>query len=797
MGTYGARQGHAEGRLEVGHVLFMDVVGYSKMMVEDQQQTIEELQKSVKELDEFRAASKDNRLIRLPTGDGMALVFFGDPEAPLRAAVELGRALRSLPAVKLRMGIHSGPVYRVEDINANMNVAGGGVNLAQRVMDCGDSGHILVSEESARFFAQVGEWADCLHNVGKTRVKHGLRLHLYSLIVSEAGNPKLPVKLRRERIRRRGAAAAVLTGLTAGLAALLWAMIRPPQRAPAYPAQLTTNSDKRPLHAAAISPDGKWLAYVEPKGIFVQEIESHQPKALPTPQGASLAGPDWWLAWFPDSTKLVVSGPSVNVRSESLWMFHPFVGPAPHEIAEGAISPTVSPDGTRIAFIDAETQRIIWSADPEGGDRRALSKAPEGHEFDSICWSPASGRLTFLELSHDDPKEDFIGTLDVAGHQTTVFKGEGLLSGPDEDFSGLAWVPDGRIVFVRANQKGSKQFSNIWAIRVDSRSGLPAGQSMRVTEEAAANHSSLSSTSDGKHLAFLRPKLHYNIYMGELVGVGRLASKAEELVSEESNNWVDGWTNDSKSVLFTSDRKGGTRDIFRKSVSGGDAEVIAGGDDVRAGPMALSGGASYLYWSWPKDFGDHPRRKNLTELRLPDGPPVYVLKNERTDSGVRCALGAPICLISDESKDGLNFSELDIQGRVERRPGSLKIPVGDGYDWDLSPDGRSIAAVHSDPSDNFVRILILADGATHQVSVPGWAELDRIAWAADGGGFYLAANPPKKAALLYVDLIGKVAVVWQSDSAYIDRLVPSPDGKHIAFTLGSTGESNAWLMERF
>ena len=292
MATDGTSEGQGERRLEVGHVLFMDVVGYSPLMIEEQHRTLEELQKAVKELKEFRTAAEANRLIRLPTGDGMALVFFGDPEAPLRTAVELSRSLRSHPSLKLRIGIHTGPVYRVEDINANLNVAGGGVNLAQRVLDCGDAGHILVSEDSARFFAQVGEWAGLLHDVGKTRVKHGVRLHLYSLFVSAVGNPKLPVKLRQERLRRRALASAVLAGLVVVLAVLLWiVIIKPRTRKPVFD-QLTTNPAKRPLNAAAISPDGRYLAYVDAKGIFVRDTQSREGKQLPTPEGTTLSSPN-------------------------------------------------------------------------------------------------------------------------------------------------------------------------------------------------------------------------------------------------------------------------------------------------------------------------------------------------------------------------------------------------------------------------------------------------------------------------------------------------------------------------
>ena len=382
MATFGTSEKQAERKLEVGHVLFMDVVGYSRLMIEEQHRTIEELQKTVRELDEFRAAAEAKRLVRLPTGDGMALVFFGDPEAPLRAAAELSRALWNQSSLKLRMGIHSGPVYRVEDINASMNVAGGGVNVAQRVMDCGDAGHILVSEEAAKFFAQVGKWADRLHDLGRTRVKHGVRLHLYSFYVSEIGNPDLPRKLRREKLRRRGMAGTVLLCVTVAVAVLLWRMKPPPP--PPVISPITTNAARVPLSAAAISPDNRYLAYVDATGLFVRYLQSGEPQKIPTPEGAALSSPDWDLAWFPDSSELLVSGPVAPEKLESLWLFHLGIGPPPRRIAEKAEYPSVAADGSQMAYIDAETERTIWVAGPEGDDPKRLLNAPQGNSFDSI-----------------------------------------------------------------------------------------------------------------------------------------------------------------------------------------------------------------------------------------------------------------------------------------------------------------------------------------------------------------------------------------------------------------------------
>ena len=188
--------------MEIAHVFFMDVVAYSKLPIARQMQVLNQLRDCVYKTQEFCRARAENQLISIPTGDGMALVFFGDPEAPVRCAEETSRALRNYPEIKVRIGIHSGPVHRFADINTNLNVVGGGINIAQRVMDCGDAGHILVSESLADVLSQTGEWCDHLHDLGKVRVKHNLKVHVRNLYTNEFGNSVLPKKVLWDRRRR-------------------------------------------------------------------------------------------------------------------------------------------------------------------------------------------------------------------------------------------------------------------------------------------------------------------------------------------------------------------------------------------------------------------------------------------------------------------------------------------------------------------------------------------------------------------------------------------------------------------
>ena len=185
--------------LEIAYVLFIDIVGYSKLVTSEQRRLLELLNQIVRESEHFRGAEAKGRLISVPTGDGMALVFYNTPEAPVQCALEVSSAASEHPEVKLRMGIHSGPVSGVVDVSGRSNIAGAGINIAQRVMDCGDAGHILVSKHMAEDLEQYGHWKRHLHDLGECEVKHGVRVSVANLYTEELGNPEVPQKFRHAR----------------------------------------------------------------------------------------------------------------------------------------------------------------------------------------------------------------------------------------------------------------------------------------------------------------------------------------------------------------------------------------------------------------------------------------------------------------------------------------------------------------------------------------------------------------------------------------------------------------------
>src|SRR5258705_2253111 len=199
-------------KFEIGHVLFIDIVGYSKLLITEQSERLQKLKEIVWGTEQFRLAQAEGKLLRLPTGDGGALVFRNNPEAPALCAMEISKELKRHPELQVRMSIHSGPVNEIMDLNAQANIAGASINIAQRVMDCGDAGHILLSRHVAEDLEQYPRWRSYLHDLGECEVKHGVRIGVVNLSGDGVGNATAPKKfetIKKHRAHVRWAAVAV------------------------------------------------------------------------------------------------------------------------------------------------------------------------------------------------------------------------------------------------------------------------------------------------------------------------------------------------------------------------------------------------------------------------------------------------------------------------------------------------------------------------------------------------------------------------------------------------------------
>src|SRR5216110_1468415 len=184
-------------KFDIGHVLFIDIVGYSKGLINEQSDSLQELKEIVRGTEQFRLAEAEGKVLRLPTGDGGALVFRNTPEAPVLCAMEIAKSLTRHPELRVRMGIHSGPVNEITDLNEQANIAGAGINIAQRVMDCGDAGHILLSKHVAGDLEHYPRWKSYLHELGECEVKHGHKISLANFHDGDVGNRSTPQKFKQ------------------------------------------------------------------------------------------------------------------------------------------------------------------------------------------------------------------------------------------------------------------------------------------------------------------------------------------------------------------------------------------------------------------------------------------------------------------------------------------------------------------------------------------------------------------------------------------------------------------------
>jgi Tol biopolymer transport system component len=343
--------------------------------------------------------------------------------------------------------------------------------------------------------------------------------------------------------------------------------------------------------------------------------------------------------------------------------------------------------------------------------------------------------------------------------------------------------------------------TNLWEIRVDTRTGKPIGKPRRITNWAGVSASNPSGTADGKQLAVSKYRGQWDVYVGELEANGHRLKNPRRLTLDEHDDYPGGWMPDSKAVLFLSDRNG-TWDIFKQALDQEAAELIVTGPDYKEKPVVSPDGSWILYLSRASPQSSATTPVRIMRVPTSGGAPQLVLEG-RGISGLACARSpSALCVFSEPSPDRkqLIFSAFDPsqEGRRELTRVNLKQPVT-GYGWDLSLDGSHLAFAQSDEREGRIQILPLAGGEVREVNVKGWNGLWRLFWAADGRGLFVSAAGGLGATLLYVDLEGRGQVIWQQRFPIINaeaRGIPSPNGRYLAVLAYAT-DSDVWMLENF
>jgi serine/threonine protein kinase len=573
--------------------------------------------------------------------------------------------------------------------------------------------------------------------------------------------------------------------------------------------QLTNNRSDNPVRTGAISPDGKYLAYADLKGIHAKLLDTGRTQSIPRPEALKGNPLEWEIVqWLPDSTSFLanLSPPSERYLDQhsSIWKFS-IAGAPPRKLRDDAEGWSVSPDG-HLVFFGANPggfgKREIWQMGPDGEQPLKLFESDENSAMIGVQWLEGGHRLGYLKLDKSGlayQSRDLRGGLPTTALSTTE----------NSSPSGL-WLPDGRIFNVLMEPSPNDYSCNIWGMRADIQTGELAEPPKRITNWTGFCIDVESVTADGKRLTFMEWAGEGTIDLADFQSRGARITSPTHLPRIGSNSRVSAWTDDSKAVIFLSKRNG-QWGIFRQLLNDYTAETIVASlpgyplftkGNLLAVPRTSPDGRLVLYAIYDKypiglehGYGSATLMQ-LMRVPVDGGRPQLVLRGHLYGPPSCARSPATVCAIAEQTQDlkQLIFTGFDpLQGRG-RELTRLQIDPSADYQWAISPDGTRIAV--SSNREGRINILHLGGLRPERLTVKGWSSLDRIAWAANTNGLFVSSLAPDSSVLLYVDLRSNAHVLWKQEGGVATWGIPSPDGRHLAIE-NWTLNSNIWMMENF
>jgi serine/threonine protein kinase len=615
------------------------------------------------------------------------------------------------------------------------------------------------------------------------RLNRDMELTELRLADTSASSPSAVPRVRSKRMTVMTTIA--IMAITVGI--VLWRL-----SGPAHPGarmltqrSITANPSENPVYAAAISPDGRNLAYADFTGVFVRLLETGETHSLPLPQSFCFRCAS--LSWFRDGTKLAAVGPGESSESTGIWAIS-ILGRAPRKLREDAGRASVSPDGSHIAYIRGRAESEIWLMDGNGENPRKLLQGAHRERFLQVQWSPAGDRIATLKSrpEGDNPGEVIEMVSPTGGAGSTILSAAGVRS--------FCWSSDGRIIYSMEEPPPNNRDTNLWEFRVDSSAAKAIGSPRRITNWAGLSLSDMSLSADSRHLVLVNAGNRSDLYVAALDGRGGLGAP-RRLTLEGRSNIPSTWTPDGQTLFFYSDRNG-IWNIFRQSLNERNARDFVVGPGEQTEPRLSPDASWVLYWHHVEKGGQTSASARLLRVPISGGVPELVVEASR-GAMVRCALGRLTCVLSesDEATGKLVFSTVDpLQVRKSELVRLETDPAGSPA-WDLSPDGSTVAIVDLDEHQDSIRVVQLRNGSSHVIALGGSEHLSGISWAADGKGWFVTSSSVRGATIFSVSSNGGVSKLWTT-SSLLGAPLASPDGKNLAFTI-STFNSNAWVVENF
>ena len=617
----------------------------------------------------------------------------------------------------------------------------------------------------------------------------------YRFLVPVSGMPPaveagLAVPPRRPaRIRWIASAAVVL--LVAGLGAGLFLGRRgslplsPPP--PIVERRVTANPSEYPITSAALSRDGRYLAFSDGTGFYLRQIDTGETHQLALPAEFK-AQP---VCWFPDGSHILVTSVAGPSEQAALWQIST-IGGSPRQLSQQGGEAAVSPDGSLIAFLKgAPKSQELWLMRSDGEQPRRLAGDP-GDLFRSPVWSADGKQIAFLRGVYRPGTMDIAPQIEILDLPSGVRKV--VLAAPRLG-PALAWVSD-HLAYVLGEAPPNQNDSNVWWMKIDAQTGKPAGTPTRLTSsQGGVQH--ISAAADGNRLAFLKEGWQPDVYVARLEGSGTRLRTPQRLTLDERRDLPWAWTPDSKQVLFGSDRDGAFH-IFRQATDQATPELLVGGGQQSMTSRLTPDGTQIVYLQYRQAF-DSSDVIRMMRIPVNGGPPQLVLEG-RAITNLQCArMPSTLCLYSQIEYKRMIFFSFDPMRGQAREVAHLEDEMPYVFNWSLSPDGSMLAMAKKmdiavQPE---IRLLTLKDGKERIIKLTTWSGISALDWAADGKSLWVSASTTTGInGLLNVDLQGRARPVWEQTKMAVGWAIPSPDGRYLAMWQAS-GNANVWMVENF
>ena len=602
-------------------------------------------------------------------------------------------------------------------------------------------------------------------------------------------------------------AAAVVAVVLVLVTTVFWRSKRPALIVPDLRLQqLTTNSSENPVTSGAISPDGRYLAYTDAKGLHVKLIGTEQTRSILQPMTLKNDNLKWDIgsnAWFPDSTRFLANvypaseNPTdFSSKTSSIWTVS-VEGGTVRKVRDNAVAWAVSPDGNAIAF-GGNSSRLgeseLWMMQPDGEQARKLFDTDANSAIGAASWLPDGQRMLFFRT---DESGDTLVSGDLKSHAlVTLFGASDLKNIPD-----FTWLPDGRIVYALKEPGSVDNTCNYWTMRVDTRTGKLVEIPRRLTNWSGFCMSSSSVTSDGKRLAFLEWSNQGTGYVADLEAGGKRIANLRHFTLEEGDDATTDWTADSKAAIVVQNR-GDHYGIYKQLLDSDIPEPIV--TNVAGGLLETALLSPNGRWIIALIFpmpGDSSTPRPIVRIPIAGGSPELILSVSAWANFFCARSPANVCMVVEPSVDHKQMivSAFDpIKGRglevahydVDPLPTEVGVPL-----CDISPDGTRL--VTSRGPDGPIQILSLRGKPVQVIRMKGLKNMRLLGWAADGKSLFVSNSIKGGGALLHVDFQGNATVLWKCSEGG-DRCVwaASPDSRHLAL-YGEKLRANMWMMENF